>query len=67
MDNTKPAPGSPHVDFNGMPCGKLGEAVVSLVLADSFLEKFSGDSLGEIARNYSAATERLQARFKSRR
>jgi chorismate synthase len=41
----------------------VGEAVVSLVLADAFLEKFSGDSLGEIERNYAAATSRLQARF----
>jgi chorismate synthase len=45
----------------------VGEAVVSLVLADAFLEKFSGDSLGEIERNYRAATDRLQARFKTRR
>jgi chorismate synthase len=41
----------------------VGEAVVSLVLADAFLEKFGGDSLGEIERNYANATERLQARF----
>jgi chorismate synthase len=44
----------------------VGEAVVSLVLADAFLEKFSGDSLGEIERNYRAATDRLQARFTTR-
>jgi chorismate synthase len=44
----------------------VGEAVVSLVLADAFLEKFSGDSLGEIERNYRAATDRLQVRFKTR-
>ena len=41
----------------------VGEAVVSLVLADAFLEKFSGDSLGEIERNYAAAISRLQTRF----
>ena len=34
----------------------VGEAVVSLVLADAFLEKFGGDSLGEIERNYAAQT-----------
>jgi chorismate synthase len=45
----------------------VGEAVVSLVLADAFLEKFSGDSLKEIQRNYANATERLQARFTSQR
>jgi hypothetical protein len=43
----------------------VGEAVVSLVLADAFLEKFSGDSLGEIQRNYASATARLEARFRT--
>ena len=38
----------------------VGEAVVSLVLADAFLEKFGGDSLGEIQRNYANATARLR-------
>jgi chorismate synthase len=42
----------------------VGEAVVSLVLAEAFLEKFSGDSLGEIRRNYDSAADRLQARFR---
>src|SRR5215208_4788449 len=36
----------------------VGEAVVSLVLAEAFLEKFGGDSLGELERNYAAATDR---------
>ena len=45
----------------------VGEAVVGLTLADAFLEKFSGDSLGEIARNYKAGTEHLQSRFSTRR
>ena len=43
----------------------VGEAVVSLVLADAFLEKFGGDSLGEIQRNYANATARLEARFRT--
>ncbi len=30
----------------------IGEAVVALVLADSFLEKFGGDSMDEVKRNY---------------
>jgi chorismate synthase len=30
----------------------IAEAVVAWVLADAFLEKFGGDSLGEIRRNY---------------
>ncbi len=30
----------------------VGEAMVALVLADAFLEKFGGDSVGEIRRNF---------------
>ena len=30
----------------------IAEAVVAFVIADAFLEKFGGDSLGEIRRNY---------------
>jgi chorismate synthase len=45
----------------------VGEAVVALTLADAFLEKFSGDSLGEIQRNYNAAIEHLQSRLHARR
>jgi chorismate synthase len=45
----------------------VGEAVVSLVLGDAFLEKFSGDSLGEIRRNYNHAADRLKARFSKER
>jgi chorismate synthase len=45
----------------------VGEAVVSLVLGDAFLEKFSGDSIGEIERNYASVTDRLRARFKAQR
>jgi chorismate synthase len=32
--------------------GVIGEAMVALVLAHAFLEKFGGDSLGETRRNY---------------
>ena len=32
--------------------GVIGEAMVAIVLAEAFLEKFGGDSLGEIRRNY---------------
>ncbi len=45
----------------------VGEAVVSLTLGDAFLEKFSGDSIGEIERNYQNAMAHLQARFSSKR
>ena len=34
MENARRTPDSPHVDFNGMPCGKLGEAVVSRLVFD---------------------------------
>ena len=34
MENTKPASGSPHADFHGMPCGRLGKAVVSRLVFD---------------------------------
>ena len=32
--------------------GVIGEAMVALVIAQAFLEKFGGDSLGETRRNY---------------
>jgi len=31
--------------------GVIGEAMVALILAEAFLEKFGGDSIGEIERN----------------
>ncbi|MBM3925436.1 MAG: chorismate synthase [SAR202 cluster bacterium] len=34
------------------PAGVIGEAMVALVVADAFLEKFGGDSLRETRRNY---------------
>jgi chorismate synthase len=33
------------------PAGVIGEAMVALVLADAFMEKFGGDSVGETRRN----------------
>ena len=44
----------------------VGEAMVALVLADAFLEKFGGDSIDEIARHYEATAEQLRVRFTSR-
>jgi hypothetical protein len=40
---------------------------VALTVTDAFLEKFSGDSLGEIRRNYRSAVEQLESRFHARR
>jgi len=37
----------------------VGEAMVALVLADAFLEKFGGDSLAETRRNLQAYTTGL--------
>ena len=34
------------------PAGVIGEAVVALVLADAFMEKFGGDHIDETRRNY---------------
>ena len=41
----------------------VGEAMVSFVLADAFLEKFGGDSVDEIARHYAASADQIAARF----
>jgi chorismate synthase len=43
----------------------VGEAMVSFVLGDAFLEKFGGDSIDEIRAHYAATTDLLRARFQS--
>jgi chorismate synthase len=35
----------------------IGEAMVALTIADAFLEKFGGDSMTEVRRNYDSYTE----------
>jgi len=40
--------------------GVIGEAMTSIVLAAAFLEKFGGDSLGEILRNYRSYIEQIR-------
>ncbi len=40
----------------------VGEAMVALVLADAFLEKFGGDSIGEISRNVDSYVKHLETR-----
>jgi chorismate synthase len=42
--------------------GVVGEAMVAIVLADAFLEKFGGDSVSETRRNYEAYMTRLAER-----
>ena len=44
----------------------VGEAMVAFVLADVFLEKFGGDSIGEIERHYEATAEHVRRRFAAR-
>jgi chorismate synthase len=40
--------------------GVIGEAVVALVIADAFLEKFGGDSMAELHRNYLSYMESIR-------
>ncbi len=41
--------------------GVIGEAMVSLELAGAFLEKFGGDSMKEMRRNYDGYQTQLDA------
>ncbi len=48
-------------DITAVPAaGVIGEAMVALVLADAMREKFGGDSLGEMRRNYEGYCEQLR-------
>jgi len=39
----------------------VAEAMVAIVIANALLEKFGGDSLGEIQRNYTGYIEHLRS------
>ena len=41
----------------------VGEAMVALVVADAFLEKFGGDSIEEIEQHYATTAEQIRRRF----
>jgi chorismate synthase len=41
----------------------VGEAMVALILADAFVEKFGGDAIGDVDRAHAAWREALSARF----
>jgi chorismate synthase len=41
--------------------GVIGEAMVALILAQAMREKFGGDSLGEVKRNYDGYREQLRS------
>jgi chorismate synthase len=48
-------------DITAVPAaGVIGEAMVALVLADAMREKFGGDSLGEMKRNFEGYREQLR-------
>jgi chorismate synthase len=49
-------------DVTAVPaCGVVCEAMLAIVLADAMREKFGGDSLGEMKRNYDAYLAQLRA------
>ena len=55
---------SERSDVTAVPAmGVIAEALVALVLADAMLEKFGGDSLGEMKRNFKAYVGALGARW----
>jgi chorismate synthase len=41
--------------------GVIGEAMVSIVLADAAREKFGGDSLGEVMRNFEGYVQQVRS------
>ncbi len=56
---------SERSDVTAVPAaGVIAEAVVALVLADAMLEKFGGDSLGEMQRNVAGYLTSLGARWR---
>jgi chorismate synthase len=49
-------------DWCVVPAGAVaGEAMVALVLADAFLQKFGGDSLAEMRRNFEGYVQQIDA------
>ena len=55
---------SERSDVTAVPAlGVIAEAMVALALADAMLEKFGGDSLGEMRRNYQAYVASLGERW----
>lgn len=61
----KAAAAAERSDVTAVPAmGVIAEAMVALVLADAFLEKFGGDSLGEVRRNHGAYLARVAERLR---
>lgn len=50
-----------RADICAVPAGSvIGEALVAFVIADAFLEKFGGDSMAEITRNYEGYLQQIR-------
>ena len=43
-------------------CAVVAESMIAIVLANAFIEKFSGDSIDEIKTNYQSYTKRISER-----
>lgn len=55
---------SERSDVTAVPAmGVIAEGLVALVLADAMIEKFAGDSLAEMRRNYDGYLQALEARW----
>lgn len=55
---------SERSDITAVPAlGVIAESVVALALADAMLEKFGGDSLSEMRRNYDGYVAALGSRW----
>jgi chorismate synthase len=44
--------------------GVIAEAMAALVIANALVEKFGGDSLGELRRNYDAYLSHIATRLR---
>ena len=62
VDTKKESPASAErADVTAVPaCGVVAESAVALEIASRFLEKFGGDSLHEVRRNYNAYVKQLK-------
>ena len=55
---------SERSDVTAVPAmGVIAEAMAALVLADAMVEKFGGDSVGEMTDNFNAYVKRLEVRW----
>jgi chorismate synthase len=68
LDTLEPAPAViERSDVCAVPAAAVvAESVVCLVLAEAFVDKFGGDSIQEMTRNYEAFKRDLWQRFANR-